>query len=226
MKSLYLLLDLFTLACPLVLSFEKRVHYFGAWLPSLLATCIIAIPFLIWDAVFTSYGYWGFNPRYNLGIEFFGLPIEEYLFFIVVPFACTFIYEVSKFYFSRLSFTMFNRILQIGISGYSLLLVFLGDSGMYTLTVQISSLIVLVVWMLSTKLKLIGVAFLISLIPFLVVNGILTGSFIDQQVVWYSEMEKVPYRIFTIPMEDVLYSFTLVVGNILVFEYLRKLLAK
>lgn len=226
MKSLYLLLDLFTLACPVVLSFEKKVHYFGVWLPSLLATFIIAIPFLIWDAVFTAHGYWGFNPRYNLGVEFFGLPIEEYLFFIVVPFACTFIYEVSNYYFSRFSLTNFNRILQVGISAYSLLLVFIGDSGMYTLSVQISSLIVLVIWMLNPRLKLIGVAFLISLIPFLFVNGILTGSFIDQQVVWYSELEKVPHRIFTIPMEDVLYSFTLVVGNILVFEYLRKLFAK
>lgn len=226
MKSLYLLLDLLTLACPLVLSFEKRVNYRSSWLPSLMATLIIAVPFLVWDAIFTAHNYWGFNRRYNLGIDLFGLPLEEYLFFIVVPFACTFIYEVSKYYFNKFSLITFNRIVQIGISFYSLALVFLGESGMYTLSVQISSLIVLVLWMLKPQLKLIGIAFLLSLIPFLIVNGILTGSFIDQEVVWYCEAEKVPYRIFTIPMEDVLYSFTLVVGNILVFEYLRKVFAK
>lgn len=226
MKGLYLILDLFTLACPLILSFEKRVNYFRNWKPALMATFIIAVPFLIWDTIFTSKGFWGFNPIYNLGIEFLGLPFEEYFFFIVVPFACTFIYEVSKFYFNRFSLVFFNRVIQISIASYSLILAFLGNGGMYTILVQITSMIVLVFWMMSPRLKQIGPAFLLSLIPFLFVNGILTGSFIDQEVVWYSEFEKVPYRIFTIPMEDVLYSFTLVVGNIIVYERLRNFFSR
>lgn len=226
MKSLYLLLDGFTLFCPVVLSFEKRVHYFSSWLSAFLASLIIAIPFLIWDIIFTQQGFWGFNPRYLTGIQAFGLPLEEYLFFIVVPFACTFVYEVAKYYFRSFEMALFNRILHLSIPAYGLALVLIGHIGWYTLSVEITSAVVLVFALLQSHYRYIGIAFLLSLIPFLLVNGILTGSFIEEEVVWYSEAQKVSPRLFTIPMEDVLYSFTLVVANMLVFEKIKARLKK
>ena len=47
------------------------------------------------------------------------------------------------------------------------------------------------------------------LIPFLIVNGLLTGSFLDNPIVWYSELEIVGYRIFTIPVEDAFYCMAM-----------------
>jgi lycopene cyclase domain-containing protein len=221
MKGLYLALDLFTLACPLLLSFEKRVHFFKQWKFALGATLLIAIPFVIWDALFTSWGFWGFNTNYTLGIHFAGLPLEELTFFIVVPFACTFIYEVCLYYFSPGSLRWFNRIFLFAIPAYALLLALIGGIGYYTLSVVISSALVLLWSLLTPKVTHIGIAFLFSLAPFFVVNGILTGSFIDEPVVWYSEAQKVSPRLFTIPMEDILYSFTLIGANILVYEQLK-----
>ncbi len=222
MKFAYLWLDVATFLCPFLLSFDKKVKYFSAWRSALLASFIIAIPFLIWDAVFTAQGFWGFNPDYITGVYLFGLPIEEVLFFFVVPFACTFIYEVCKYFFRQYSLELFNKGFKILLPVYAISLLMLGDSGYYTLSVQISYSLVLIWMLLKSEYRHVPLAFCISLIPFLLMNGVLTGSVTTEPIVWYNEGQKVAPRIFTIPMEDVLYSFTLVVSNILVFEFFQK----
>ena len=60
------------------------------------------------------------------------------------------------------------------------------------------------------------------LIPFLIVNGILTGSFIKDEVVWYDDLENLGLRIFTIPIEDAFYGMLLLSLSISIYEYLRK----
>lgn len=226
MKSLYLIIDLATLCCPLFLSFDKNVKYFQSWKSSLLASVVVAIPFIIWDVIFTQNGYWGFNPDYITGIYFFHLPIEELLFFIIVPFACTFIYECCKTFIKSTNFTFFNRIFTFSIPLYALVLVYLDDVGYYTLLSIVSSSIVMFWMMKKPQYNFIPIAFIFILIPFFIVNGILTGGFTESPVVWYSDAQKVDYRLFTIPMEDVLYNFALIVSNILAFEFIKQKLAK
>lgn len=222
MKGLYLLLDGLTLFFPFVLSFDSRVYYFSKWLSVFLATFIVAIPFLIWDYFFTQQGVWGFNDDYLVGLRIAELPIEEILFFFVVPFACAFVYECAKFYLKSFSFKTLNRIIAFSIPVYGLVLSLMEPVGWYTMSVVISSGIVLIFWLRRMDLNFIGIAFLISLIPFLGVNGILTGGATDAPIVWYSEVHKVTPRIWTIPMEDVLYCFTLIVGVILLYEYIHQ----
>lgn len=226
MKSLYLILDLATLCCPLFLSFDKNVRYYKSWKNVFLSTLLVAIPFIIWDIIFTQHGFWGFNPDYITGIYFYHLPIEEILFFFIVPFACTFIYECCKYFFRSYSFSLINRIFTFFIPIYAMLLVFLDDVGYYTLLSVLSSSIVLFWMMKNPQYKYIPIAFCFVLIPFFVVNGVLTGGFTESPVVWYSEAQKVDYRIFTIPMEDLLYNFALIVSTILMFEFIKKRFAK
>lgn len=46
----------------------------------------VAVIFLIWDAVAIAAHVWKYNPQYITGIDIpFGVPIEEVLFFIVIP---------------------------------------------------------------------------------------------------------------------------------------------
>jgi lycopene cyclase domain-containing protein len=90
----YLFLDLLTLSYPLFRSFEYRVRFVRYWPGVFLGIAVMSLLFVPWDAWFTSKQVWGFNERYITGIRIANLPIEEWLFFIVVPFACSFIYEV------------------------------------------------------------------------------------------------------------------------------------
>lgn len=217
MKGLYLILDAVTLLFPLLLSFDRKIRFVREWLSVLIASILIAVPFIIWDVWFTEKGIWGFNPDYLIGIEWAGLPLEEFLFFLVVPFACTFIYVCAKGYFQD-RFSKWNPIVQITIVTYALILFILDSTGIYTQTVVLSALIVVLLWRFSTQHSNIAFAFVLSLLPFLVINGVLTGSTLEAPIVWYNDQEIVSHRIHTIPMEDVLYSFALIVSVILLYE--------
>jgi len=219
---LYLILDGLAIAGPLALSFDKRVAYVREWKHVFIATILVAIPFLIHDAFFTEWGYWGFNPKYLTEIYLLKLPIEEILFFVVVPFSCTFIYACVRYYFRKFDLRMIDRLVQIGIIAYAAILAYLNSSAWYTLSVVIVAPIIVLIWLFRSQIKYIGLSFLISLIPFFIMNGILTGSFLEEPIVWYNENEKVNGRMFTIPYEDLLYGFILIVGVIMVYERLRK----
>ena len=58
--------------------------------------------------------------------------------------------------------------------------------------------------------------FLVSLVPFLIVNGVLTYL----PVVWYDNTENLGFRIFTIPPEDMIYLFGMLLPSFNVYHIL------
>ena len=55
----------------------------------------------MWDVKFTEAEIWTFNLDYVTGYGYQGLPIEEWLFFLCVPYAGLFIYEAMKAYLAK-----------------------------------------------------------------------------------------------------------------------------
>ena len=53
-------------------------------------------------------------------------------------------------------------------------------------------------------------------------NGILTGTGLEEQVVWYNDLENISIRMLTIPVEDLVYGFLLFGLNVTLFEEFRK----
>ena len=97
----YSILMLLTLSYPLAQSFEGRIYYYKKWrmlLPSIVLMMLIFIP---WDIWFTDWSVWQFNSDYIFGVKIFQLPIEEWMFFIIVPFSCVFIHEVLNYFFNK-----------------------------------------------------------------------------------------------------------------------------
>lgn len=207
----YLSLLLFTLSVPLARGFEsKYINYKAGWKYLFPSIGIMMALFIPWDVAFTNHEVWGFNERYLSGVFLFNLPIEEWLFFIVVPFACVFIYEViHRFlpYYLPQNFSVWL--------GYSLgILAFLGSlifsSNWYTsFTLLLLSLFLgySLYFEKTTFIQRFFTTFLIVQLPFILVNGVLTGSWIEEPVVWYNNNENVGIRLLTIPIEDVAYNF-------------------
>lgn len=228
--SLYLLLDIGSLSVPFLFSFHPKIRFyktFKAFLPALILSAGV---YISWDIIFTQKEVWGFNATYLSGLSFLHLPIEEWLFFIAIPYACVFTYfTLNKIYpaikLSKRVTTYTNYILVIML----LLLVFFNTDKAYTSVNALTSLIILasaIKWQFDTLQKFY-IPFLILLIPFLIVNGVLTGSFIEGEVVWYNNLENLGIRIFTIPIEDIIYALGLILLNVFLTTLIsRKILSQ
>tara|TARA_B100001027_G_C16264851_1_gene331422 strand:+ start:1047 stop:1253 length:207 start_codon:yes stop_codon:yes gene_type:complete len=62
----------------------------------------------------------------------------------------------------------------------------------------------------------------VILLPFFIVNGILTGSWIENQIVWYDNLENLGIRMGTIPVEDTIYAYSMILMNLSLYEYFTK----
>ena len=185
----------------------------------MILTMMVFIP---WDVVFTRHEIWGFNPDYFLDTKILSLPLEEWLFFICIPFACVFTHYALLLYFPKLKLDKnSSKAIAIGlILTLALLLIFNYDKW-YTL-VNFTIAIVLTIIVLkynSILLQYFFLTFLVMLIPFFIVNGVLTGSWIESQVVWYNNAENLGIRMGTIPVEDSIYAYSMILMNLFFFEY-------
>lgn len=105
----YLLINAACIIIPLIASFYKKHSFYQEWKYFFPANLIVATIFLIWDYYFTKIGVWGFNEKYLTKIYLGNLPIEEVLFFICIPYACTFTYFAFKYLFTKDPFLKFNN---------------------------------------------------------------------------------------------------------------------
>ncbi|CAM1370188.1 lycopene cyclase domain-containing protein [Tenacibaculum xiamenense] len=222
---LYLILNIGSLSIPLLYSiFEKEFHFIKHFKYALLSILTVAIPFLIWDALFTSAGVWGFNSDYHVSLLILNMPIEEWMFFFCIPYACLFTHEVLKYYLPNFKLSK-QATLWISLILLTLIAVLLiMNFGKWYTTVNFSFFLVLLIYSLKYYKKELAVyfpSFLVILVPFFIVNGILTGSFIEEPVVWYNNNENLSFRLFTIPFEDIFYAFNLLFSIQLVFNYLK-----
>ncbi|MFQ3326948.1 MAG: lycopene cyclase domain-containing protein [Salibacteraceae bacterium] len=222
---LYLFINIFTISGPLLLSFDKKVAFYQMLPKAFMAAAIVAVPFLIWDEIFTRAGFWGFNPDYLSGIYFGSLPLEEVLFFFTIPIACTFIYAVINNWFPTNALAAKEKRITSGLFIFLIPLVIIHHEFWYTSTTF--SLLAIFLgylrWYQETPyMHFIYRAYLVCLIPFCIVNGILTGSMINSPVVWYNENAFTSIRLGTIPFEDFIYAFLLILANIVVIERLSE----
>ncbi len=223
--SLYLILNIASFFIPFLYSFESRMKYIKRWKAVFLAILITAIFFIVWDIIFTKIGVWQFNTRYHSGIDFWGLPIEEWLFFICIPYASIFIHFAFHYFYPKVSLS--NQTVRIIYGVLMLILIptiIFHYNKLYT-SINYSLLILVLtyaVFKVHHILNTFFITFLIILIPFGIVNGILTGSFIAEPVVIYNNSENLGIRLGTIPIEDIGYAFSMLLMSLILIQKIEK----
>jgi lycopene cyclase domain-containing protein len=219
----YFLILAASLAGPLALSFDNKVAFYKNWKYLFPAMVIPALLYILWDIYFTSKGVWHFNETYITGIKLYNLPLEEVLFFFIVPYCCVFIYACIRSYFPNLvnkkSADLFLQIMAIGLNIAGL--IYKGkDYTSWTFILTGFFIVMLFKFRIFFK-NFDAVSFLVSyaicLIPFLIVNGFLTAI----PVVIYNDAENLGIRIYTIPFEDAFYGMLLVLMNIAIYEKVK-----
>lgn len=203
----YLALDVFSIAFPLMRSFEARISFWKKWPGLFTGTAVMCALFIPWDVWFTAVGVWGFNERYLVGISLFGLPVEEWLFFILIPYACLFLYEVMRYFVRRDVLGSVARPLSMGLVALFMVVGLFHWDHLYT-SVTFFLAAAYLGWHVVKRTPWLGrfyVGYAVSLIPFLLVNGILTGWLLPEPIVWYNNAENLGIRINTVPLDDSVY---------------------
>lgn len=225
MNYTYLLVDLAALSIPLLFSFHPNIKLYKKWAFLWPAILLAAFPFVIWDSYFTQIGVWGFTPKYLLGSYILHLPVEELLFFVCIPYACLFTYFCFRIFLgNNFKLRYENQITNI-ILAITILLGVIFHDRLYTFytAVGLTAFLLLLKWVIKPKwLSLFYYSHMFLLIPFLIVNGVLTGTGLEQPVVWYNDAENMDFRFFTIPFEDVFYGMLMLLLNAFLFEFFMK----
>lgn len=221
----YLLINFFTIIICFVFSFHHKIkfsRFFGAFIKS---AALVAFAFIIWDIWFTARGVWWFNHDYIIGLTILGLPFEEILFFFCIPFACIFTYFcLNKFFNFNWQYKKENYfavaviVLSLGLGIYQ-------HAKIYTMVTFLTTGVTVFILYFMLNARIIGKASVIYMLlmpGFLLVNGILTGTGLESPIVNYNPDNFMGFRILTIPLEDVVYGYELILWNIYFFELIGR----
>lgn len=223
MKYTYLLINFFTIIVPFIYSFHPKLRFHKTWRAFFPAVILTGMIFIIWDIYFTSIGVWGFNKQYLTGIFIANLPLEEVLFFFCIPYACVFTYHCLDIFIKRRFPASLERVITSSFIVIFLLIGVINYEKIYPCVTFISLSAVLFLSRYCFKVNWLDkfyIIYAVLLFPFLIVNGLLTGSCLENPVVWYNPDRIFGIRIFTIPVEDVFYGMALILMNILIYRFL------
>lgn len=218
---LYAILHLVSFLPVFLLSFDKKVHYYTRWKTMAFPVLGVALCFIAWDVVFTHWKVWGFNDRYLSGWHLLGLPWEEWLFFFTIPFASIFIYECLRAYLPASFLPLREKWISIGLVLLLVGMALAFYSRIYTSVTCLLTAAFLVWHLLFEKgnwRPWFYLSFIVTLIPFQLIDGILTGGFTEQPVVLYNPEDFSGWRLMSIPVEDAIYGMLLLMSIVTFYE--------
>ncbi|ACP54435.1 lycopene cyclase domain-containing protein [Saccharolobus islandicus] len=203
-KPDYTMIDSMIFFPALILSLFVRRNYF-----QLLKSIAIVSPlYLFWDFLATWKDSWSFNPKYVMGIYVINLPMEEVMFFLVTPFATLLIFD---FVMNSVRDREVKWVQKVIITTIPLLIITLPFVFNYSYTfIDFLYLIMsFIISLLIARDLLVSRNFWIfiglSYIPFLLFDYFLTSD----PVVIYGPNSILGIRFITIPVEDFIYSFSM-----------------
>lgn len=222
-RQTYLLIDICSVLVPLLASFHPASSLYKRWYALLPAIVITTIAYCLWDSWFTHLKVWGFNPTYLSGLYIGNLPVEEVLFFVCIPYACVFTFDSFKEIAWINKYNLKLERFNYAFAGILVIAAVIWHTKYYTAAafVLLAVLILAANYQKVTWLARFYMVYTILLIPFLIVNGLLTGTGLSAPVVWYDSNSIIGPRILTIPIEDIFYGMGLVLTNVWLYEKLK-----
>lgn len=220
----YLAVDLSAIFVPLIAGFHPKLRFYKNFKTVIIPMLLAALPFILADHLFTHWGVWGFTPKYIVGIYIFNLPLEEYLFFLCIPFSCLFTYHCFRAFNISWMKPEFGKKLAMALAILLLISGIYFYDKWYTSTTFIAFALTLFATLKfypKFHFARFFSVYLLILIPFFICNGILTGTGLSEPVVWYNDNENLGIRMLTIPFEDTFYGMLLIFLGCLGNEVMR-----
>ena len=219
MHFTFIIILLLSLAYPLIRSFESKIEFYYKWKYVFAATIISLAIFIPWVIYFTTESIWEYNSNFITGIYIKKLPIEEWLFFIIIPFASLYIYEVINYYYKKPSTDNLTILITILFAFLLVSFAAMYYTQAYTSSVFFSLCGLLVFQLIIKSRYLIKfyLTFLICLLPFFIINGFITGL----PIVTASDFENINLKLFTIPIEDIFFYMLNFLTVLTIYEWVK-----
>lgn len=218
----YLLLLLVYLIIPVILSTQKKVRFVFRLRYLLPAAIFAGAIFVMWDMRFTELGIWSFNADYLTGIELMKVPVEEWLSFLIIPLSSVYIYEWLKIRLENFEQPNAFVVVSLVIFAVTGILAYVFRKNVFSFFTFFLTAIYLGYTVFRNRFKKhytkFYLAFIISLIPFLIVSGILN----IMPVIIYNTDHIIGVGLFGVPVEKIAYLFMLMLINITIYEYLNE----
>jgi lycopene cyclase domain-containing protein len=209
---------------PFIFSFHPGLKFYNNWPALFPAMFFTGLIFITWDIHFTRLKIWGFNPAYLTGAYIAGLPWEEVFFFLCIPYSCLFTYACLNLIIKKTLSGRTQLIISSLLIAVSLFMAIRFQALHYTsYTFALLAILVFAAQFVfkADWLSRFYITYMLLLLPFLIVNGLLTGTGLASPVVWYNPVHIVGLRILTIPFEDIFYGMDLILLNVLIYSGLR-----
>lgn len=224
-KHAYVLIPFAAALVPLILTWDSKVAFFSHLLPWFLATLAVGLVYLVWDALVVIRGHWKFNDEFVGRWRFFHLPLGEYLFFFLIPYACIFLYETGVAYFgSWVAFSWSPWYSAVG-AVLAVIGLFLSRGRGYSQAALLSVAVFFALqgWLMPDLIGRFEFLWFLGLstLGFLIVDGLYTSL----PTIFYNPKSNWGLRIFTIPAEDFLYNLSHLGLILLVYLLLKGILA-
>jgi len=224
MKHTYLLIDLFSVLVPFIFSFHPGLKFYNKWRSIFPAMLLTGAIFISWDMYFTNLKIWGFNPAYLTGTYIGNLPIEEVLFFFCIPYSCVFTYACLNIMIKKSMSSRYQVIISSLLITFSVVMAIRFHTQRYTCYTFAALFVLIFITQFILKARWLSryyITYLLLLVPFLIVNGLLTGTGLASPVVWYNSAHIIGLRVLTIPVEDVFYGMDLILLNVIIYSGLN-----
>jgi lycopene cyclase domain-containing protein len=221
----YYLFSLVVLLPPLLLSIFSDVKTYKNIKPLGVSLLLVSVPFIFWDIWAAANGHWFFSSTYITAPRIFGIPIEEKLFFVTVPLAMCFVWDVLAKYIPNKPVSDVLAATGISLLSLSAILLLLTQWNRgYTRSSAIAMGIAIVVvvasgWWRRNRFWWFQIALLAL---FFVANTFLTAL----PVITYGASSAIGYRIGTIPLEDFFFNFALINLFVITYDYTARKLTK
>ncbi len=90
----YLFILIFLLLTGLFIEWKYKIHLYHSRRERFVATLVMFVIGVAWDNFSTWRGHWMFPAEGTIGIKIGFIPIEEYLFILIVPFWVLTVYKL------------------------------------------------------------------------------------------------------------------------------------
>jgi len=217
----YIIILFVVAAATLLIAIKSRGNFFAELKYMLPAIMFSGAIFILLNIRFLESGIISFNPIYITGKNLFGLPLEEWLFLLVISLLSFAIYQQVKIKFGH--FEKPNLFLAVSL----VLLVVFGLIAWFSRPKPVTFFVffLLTIYLGYTifrnrfkqHLTKFYIAIIISVVPFFLFKGILNSL----PVVKYNNEFNLGIQIYGVPVEDFGYFFLLMLINVTIFEYLR-----